>query len=183
LTGISILAFQRLRVYTHSSPSEPFHFLFRARIVPAAPNCRSGVLKTRYHGFWQCFFQTPLRAGARWGSISRLPQPVSLLGWHRQRRNPPHHGSEQPPRQVALRQEQPIVPGEPANAALPPLLSWKNHEQSCSNWNARSAFGWREYKPMANCKRRVGFGVALIACHRLPSAEWFSSQENSCKRR
>ena len=36
---------------------------------------------------------------------------------------------------------------------------------------------------IAICKRRVGFGVALIACHRLPSAEWFSSQENSCKRR
>ncbi len=36
---------------------------------------------------------------------------------------------------------------------------------------------------IAICKRRVGFGVALIACHRLPSAEWFSSQENFCKRR
>jgi hypothetical protein len=51
-TGISIFAFQRLRVYTNSSPTEPFHFLFRPRIVPAAPNCRSGLLKTRYHGFW-----------------------------------------------------------------------------------------------------------------------------------
>jgi hypothetical protein len=36
---------------------------------------------------------------------------------------------------------------------------------------------------IALCKRRVGFGVALIACHRLPSAEWLSSQENACKRR
>jgi hypothetical protein len=36
---------------------------------------------------------------------------------------------------------------------------------------------------IAICKRRVGFGVALIACHRLPRAEWFSSQENSCQRR
>jgi hypothetical protein len=36
---------------------------------------------------------------------------------------------------------------------------------------------------IAICKRRLGFGVALIACHRLPSAEWFRSQEKSCKRR
>jgi len=44
-TGISILAFQRLCVYTDSSPNEPSHFLFRARIVPAARIARSGVLK------------------------------------------------------------------------------------------------------------------------------------------
>jgi len=44
LSGVSIFVFQRLRVYAHSSPSELFHFLFRARIVPAAPNCPSGVL-------------------------------------------------------------------------------------------------------------------------------------------
>ena len=56
--GISIFALQRVRVYTHSSPSEPFHFVFRARIVPAAPNVPPGVLKTRYHGFWQCFMRT-----------------------------------------------------------------------------------------------------------------------------
>ena len=35
---------------------------------------------------------------------------------------------------------------------------------------------------IALCKSRVGFGVALIACHRLPSAEWLSSQENAYKR-
>ena len=35
------------------------------------------------------FFKIPLRAGARWRSISRLSQPVSLPGWHRQRRMPP----------------------------------------------------------------------------------------------
>ena len=35
---ISILAFQRLLAYTHSSPSEPFHFLFRAWTVAHSEN-------------------------------------------------------------------------------------------------------------------------------------------------
>ncbi|MGA9056916.1 MAG: hypothetical protein WB763_10440 [Terriglobia bacterium] len=69
LTQISVLAFQRLRVYTQSCPSEPVDFLFRARIVPAAPNWPIGVLGKCYHGFWQYFFQTPLRGGARRGRI------------------------------------------------------------------------------------------------------------------
>jgi len=51
LTQISVLAFQWLRVYTQSSPSEPVDFLFRARIVPAAPNWPIGVLGKCYHGF------------------------------------------------------------------------------------------------------------------------------------
>jgi len=36
------LVFQQLRVYTQSSPSEPFHFLFRPRIL-ARKSC-SGLL-------------------------------------------------------------------------------------------------------------------------------------------
>jgi len=34
-----------------------------------------------------------------------------LSGWHRQRLNPLQHAAKQPPRQVALRQQQPIVAG------------------------------------------------------------------------
>jgi hypothetical protein len=66
------------------------------------------------------------------------------------------HRSKEAPRQMALRQDQPIKPGEPADAALPPLLSWKNHEQSCANWNLRSAFGWREYKRSRFAKEGPG---------------------------
>ena len=38
LVGTCVLDFQRLRVRTRSCPPEPFHFLFPARIVTAAPN-------------------------------------------------------------------------------------------------------------------------------------------------
>ena len=55
----------------------------------------------------QAVSQTPIRP---------LPPSAGLLpcrglsGPHRQRRDPAHHAPEQPPRQVALRQHQPVVP-------------------------------------------------------------------------
>ena len=86
---------------------------------------------------------TPQPLGTRQLALNRACDPLE-------------HRSKEAPRQMALRQEQPIVPGEPANAALPPFRSWRNHEQSCANWNVRSAFGWREYKRSRSAKEGSG---------------------------
>ena len=45
-----------------------------------------------------------------------LPAPLAavktlLSRWHRQRRQPLHDRSEQPPRQMPFRQQQPVIPG------------------------------------------------------------------------
>ncbi len=42
-------------------------------------------------------------------SFTWSASPPPLSGRHWQQGNPPHHRPEQPPRQVALRQEQPVI--------------------------------------------------------------------------
>ena len=79
-------------------------FCFVPGLSQRLPTALSVVLKTPYHGSWQCFFQTALRAGARWGSISLLPKP-ELPRWHWQPSNPPHHGPEQTARRVEAKME------------------------------------------------------------------------------
>jgi hypothetical protein len=61
--------------------------------------CRLSNRFGRHFSFPTSRHQNPLRSAGR------------LSGWHRQRHNPAQHAAKQPPSQMTLRQEEPIVAG------------------------------------------------------------------------
>ncbi len=68
-------------------------------------------LSTEEHGSasFQAISYTPLRPLLP--STCSLARRRTLSGWHWQSLNPPHHACEEPPRQMILCQEQPIIAG------------------------------------------------------------------------
>ncbi len=75
--------------------------------------------------YFQGIAATPFRSPT---SVPSRLLPLSsclLSGRHRQRRDPPHHASKEPPRQVALCEQQPVIPGvldQPPAGLHQPLL-------------------------------------------------------------
>src|SRR5450759_5552137 len=82
------------------------------------------VLKACRLGFQNQLFQTPLHSWRIAESFSWVPQP-RLSRRKRQSIDPPQHTGKQPPRQMTLRQQQPIIAGmfhQPAARLHQPLL-------------------------------------------------------------
>jgi len=86
--------------------------------APGSPAVPAWVHSAAYRGLERRKLPLPEASGHTPLPLSRCspslpPFKLRLSGWHRQRRGalwaPPHHRPEKPPRQVTLRQQQPVV--------------------------------------------------------------------------
>ena len=105
------MALRRLRAYTRLLPVEPSEHNCFSETVPAARNSPSNGPENTAPPLLEPDFQIPLRAGALGRLTSLLSQRVVLSCREREGLNPSYHRSEQTPRQMALRQHQPIIAG------------------------------------------------------------------------
>ena len=175
------MAFRRLRVYTRLSPTEPFRCIFPLRDGPndsLLPSASPGRLQSSPA---PSVFQTPPRPG---GVFVRFPTTrAGVTPWE------PAAARSCPPwlrRAAASGSFPPGATNSAGRASKRRVASTPIMEEPRTELcQLERTLGIRmeRIQAIAICRRRVGFGVALIACHRLPSAEWFSSQENSRKRR
>src|ERR1039458_4586010 len=124
LAGISVLAPNSPTLYAPlGTPAHKYFFLAEPRarnrvqtMRMRAPNCWSRPS----HLVLSDTPPSPLGSG----SISRLPQP-RLSRRKRQPRDSPEHTAKQPPRHMALRQQEPVVAGmfhQPSSGLHQPLL-------------------------------------------------------------
>ena len=108
LTGISVLPFGCEPIYPICLRSRSFLHWFQGQRPGRAPHglCRDQKamicpISKRFLGH---FFVNPSSVLIGFAFLPRLS------GWQRQSLHPPQHASEQAPRQMALRQQQPVVP-------------------------------------------------------------------------
>ena len=113
-----------MRVYTRLPPVETSGQGFSPRLSHRLPAALFRVLKACRLGIPNQLFQTTLRSWTIAESFSWVPQP-RLSRRKRQPIDPPQHIGKQPPRQITLRQQQPIIAGmfhQPAARLHQPLL-------------------------------------------------------------
>ena len=98
-------------------------FFGKVQGVARVSVCPVASPATADHGLPVRFCQTPLRPLL---TLDRFPQPRPQLSRRkRQHRDPPHHTPKEPPRQMALRQQKPVVAGmlhQPSTRLHQPLL-------------------------------------------------------------
>ncbi len=97
--------------YAQLPPLEPSFSFFPSRTTPAAqerrPDLRPQGTETSEGPNSKRFLKH--HSASLFPVTCLLPRCGGLSGWQRQGRNPPHHGSEELPRQIAFGQQQPVI--------------------------------------------------------------------------